>query len=170
MQIFEFLFIQQHQITFKLKQKTLLYVLQTCSSTNLWSVSWSHEPSRIESSLWHTVRSSDVVVMAGFSAKVNSATKQRNREWKLPTEGYRKNLSGCTYQKWKPIFAFKVNAIKNKIYFKTRLKKVSRWRFHIPHHTSRLLCVGVSTVCVRTPIKETYWCTNSWACWQNDTS
>ena len=49
---------------------------------------------------------------------------------------------------------------------KTRLKKVSRWRFHIPHHTSRLLCVGVSTVCVRTPIKETYWCTNSWACWQ----
>lgn len=57
---------------------------QTCSSTNLWSVSCIHEPSKIESSLWHTVRSSDVVVMAGFSAKVNSATSARNRALKLP--------------------------------------------------------------------------------------
>lgn len=106
MQIFEFLFIQQHQITFKLKQKTPLDVLQTCSSTNLWSVSCSHEPSRIESSLWHTVRSSDVVVMAGFSAKVNSATKQRNREWKLPTEGYRKKYIGVYIPKVKTDFRF----------------------------------------------------------------
>ena len=58
---------------------------QTCSSTNLWSVSWSHDPRRIESSLWHTVFNKDVVVMAGFSAKVNSATKLRSKEWKLPT-------------------------------------------------------------------------------------
>lgn len=64
----------------------------------------------------------------------------------------------------------KLMLLKIKYSFKTRLKKVSRWRFHTPHHISRLLCVGVSTVCVRTPIKETYWCTNSWACWQNDLS
>ena len=64
----------------------------------------------------------------------------------------------------------KLMLLKIKYTFKTRLKKVSRWRFHTPHYISRLLCVSVSTVCVRTPIKETYWCTNSWACWQNDIS
>lgn len=37
-----------------------------------------------ESSTWHMERSSDVVVLAGLSVKVNSATSSRSRELNEP--------------------------------------------------------------------------------------
>lgn len=74
------------------------WTTQTCSSTNLWSVSCIQEPNKIESSLWHTVRNKDVVVMAGFSAKVNSATSPRKREWKLPESTKMTNIGQITQQ------------------------------------------------------------------------
>lgn len=51
----------------------------TWSSIVRWSFSCNHVPRIIESSAWHKLRNSEVVVFAGFSVKVNSATSICNR-------------------------------------------------------------------------------------------
>ena len=51
----------------------------TWSSTALWSVSCSHDPSMTLSSTWHMERNNEVVVLAGLSVSVNSATSSLNR-------------------------------------------------------------------------------------------
>ena len=58
----------------------------SCSSTLWWSVSSSHEPSRMQSSRWHMERRREVVVTARLSASVNSVTSSFSRELRLPVE------------------------------------------------------------------------------------
>lgn len=57
---------------------------QTWSSIVLWSVSWSQVPRMIESSTWHIDLNREVVVFAGLSVRVNSATSSRSNELNAP--------------------------------------------------------------------------------------
>jgi len=59
---------------------------RTWSSIVLWSVSCSHVPSMMESSVWHSDRRSEVVVLAGLSVSVNSATSSRSSELNAPAQ------------------------------------------------------------------------------------
>ena len=62
----------------------LSLTILTWSSIALWSVSCSQDPRITLSSTWHNDRNRDVLVFAGLSVSVNSATSSLNKAPKAP--------------------------------------------------------------------------------------